>query len=96
MAVAVTMDFADTTLEQYDEVLKLMGLSPRGAGPAGCISHWVTQAGNGIRVTDVWETRERFEEFAQEQIGPYSAKVGVTQQPQTTFYEVHNYFTPGS
>jgi len=43
----------------------------------------------------VWETKERFEEFAQTQIGPYSQEVGITAPPKMQFFEVHSYFTPG-
>jgi hypothetical protein len=91
MAVAVVMDFEGGTLDQYDQVVAKMGLSPGGPMPPGGISHWVTATDNGVRVTDVWESREQFESFAQEQIGPYSAEVGLS-EPQPTFHEVHNYF----
>lgn len=50
---------------------------------------------SGLRVIDVWESREQFDEFAQEQIGPFSQQVGITSQPTIQFFEVHNYFTPG-
>jgi hypothetical protein len=48
---------------------------------------------NGIRVTDVWESREQFKRFSQEKIQPYTAEVGITSPPQVTFFEVHNYLT---
>lgn len=91
MAVAVRMEFANTTLTQYDEVCRLMGLSPRGAGPAGILSHWAAAHADGVLVIDVWRQREQFERFAREQIGPYSRQAGINQPPTTTFYEVHNY-----
>jgi hypothetical protein len=56
----------------------------------------VTKTDGGFRVTDVWVDRETFETFAQEQIGPFSAEVGLTTPPQITYHEVHNYFTAGS
>jgi len=96
MAVGVVLDFKGTTLDQYDQVIKKMGLTPGGPGPAGAISHWVTKTPEGIRVTDVWEAREQFDRFAQEKIGPYSQEVGFPGPPETTFHEVHNYFTPGT
>jgi hypothetical protein len=90
MAVGVVLDFPGGTLAQYDEVIGKMGLTPGGALPPGGIFHWVTQTADGLRVTDVWESREQFEAFAQEQIGPYTQEVGLP-QPQVTFYEVHNH-----
>ena len=94
MAIAVQLDFAGATLDQYDEICKMMGLSPKGPGPAGAISHFATATDGGIRVVDVWQTREQFDAFAQEQIGPLSAKVGMTSPPNIQFFDVHNYFTP--
>jgi hypothetical protein len=95
MAVAVVLEFNGATLDQYDQVIEKMGLTPGGKGPAGSLSHWVTQTDDGFRVTDVWQSREQFDQFAQEQIGPHSQAAGITSQPEVTYYEVHNYFTPG-
>lgn len=96
MTVAVQMDFEGATIEQYDQICGKMGLAPKGPGPAGAISHFVTKTESGIRVVDVWATQEQFEKFAQDQIGPYSADVGLPNPPVLQFFEVHNYFTPGN
>ena len=96
MAVAVEMNFSGATLDQYDQVLGKMGLTPGGAGPAGAISHWAAKTDDGLRVVDVWQSREVFDRFAQEQIGPYTREVGFESEPEIRFYEVHSYFTPGS
>lgn len=96
MAVAVQMDFEGTTLEQYDAVCKLMGLTPKGPGPAGAISHFATMTESGLRVIDVWKSREQFDKFAEEQIGPFTQEVGIPGPPKMQFFEVHNYFTPGA
>lgn len=95
MPVAIVMDFKGATLAQYDQVIEKMGLEPGGAGSPGSYSHWVAETDDGIRVTDVWETREQFQSFAEEQIGPYTQEVGIPNPPELTFYEVHNHFTPG-
>lgn len=96
MAIAVQIDFEGATLDQYDAVCSKMGLTPKGPGPKGAISHFATMTDFGLRVVDVWESREQFDKFAQEQIGPYSQEAGITSQPAMQFFEVHNYFTPGS
>jgi hypothetical protein len=93
MAVAVQLEFPGATLEQYDEVIKKMGFKPGGPGAPGGIFHWVTKTNDGIRVTDVWESKEQFERFSREQIGPKTAEVGVPGPPRITFFEVHNYLT---
>jgi hypothetical protein len=92
MAVAVEMVFKGTTLSQYDEVMKKMGLSePDSQTPAGALFHWVTQTGDGIKVVDVWESAEQFDRFAAEKIGPITQEVGIGAPPEMTRYEVHNY-----
>jgi hypothetical protein len=93
MAVAVEMNFKGATLDQYDQVIQKMGLTPGGATPAGAISHWVAQTDDGIRVVDVWETQEAYDQFAAEKIGPFSAEAGITDPPETRTYEVHNHLT---
>jgi hypothetical protein len=91
MAVAVDLEFDGGTLEQYDEVAKLMDYEPGGAAPLGCLFHWGALTDRGLRVTDVWETKEQFDQYAQEKIGPYTQQVGIPGPPRTTFYDVHNY-----
>jgi hypothetical protein len=66
MAVAVQLEFPGATLEQYDQVIKKMGFTPRGPGAPGGIFHWVTKTNDGIRVMDVWETKEQFERLSRE------------------------------
>ena len=96
MAVAVQLELDGATLDQYDAVLEKMGLTPGGPGPAGAISHFCTKTDSGIRVVDVWESEEQFQRFAEEQIGPFTAEVGIAGPPQLQLFEVHNYFTPGT
>jgi len=96
MAVAVVLDFDGATLEQYDEVIRKMNFTPGGPGAPGGLFHWCTATDHGIRVTDVWATREQFDAFANEQIGPITAEVGVPAPPEVTVYDVHTYLTNGS
>jgi hypothetical protein len=92
VAVAIVMDWDEGSLDQYDEVIGKMGLSAGGTGPADSVFHWVAKNGDGIRVVDVWATREAFDAFAQEQIGPLTAEAGLA-EPRMEFFEVHNTLT---
>jgi hypothetical protein len=94
VAVAVVMEFEGGTLDQYDQVVERMGLSPGGPTPPGALFHWVTKTDNGFRVTDVWESEEAFGAFAEEQIGPHAEAVGLS-APNPAFHEVHNHFIVG-
>ncbi len=94
MTVAIQMDFDGATLDQYDEVCAKMGLAPKGPGPAGLIAHYATATDSGMRVVDVWQSKDQFEKFAEEQIGPFSAAAGITAPPRMQFFDVHNYLLP--
>jgi len=96
MAIAVQLDFKGGTLEQYDDVIGKMGFQPEGAGAPHGLFHWVTKTSDGIRITDVWDSKEAFERFAQDQIGPITQAAGVPAPPEIQFFEVHNYLTAGS
>ncbi|MEY9932418.1 hypothetical protein ABH926_007069 [Catenulispora sp. GP43] len=95
MSVGVTLEFPAATTEQYDTTCALMGLTPRGPGPSGLLFHWARVDGAGMVLTDVWTSRERFEEFARDQIAPLSRQAGVTEPPTTTFDDVYNYLGAG-
>jgi hypothetical protein len=93
MPVAVEMNFSGATVDQYDQIIEKMGLTPGGSTPPGAISHWAAKTDDGLRVVDVWETREAYDRFAQEKIGPYSQEAGITEAPEMRVYEVHSYLT---
>lgn len=67
-----------------------MELTPGGRTPPGALFHWVASTEAVIQVTDVWEKREQFDTFAQEQIGPFSDEFGLP-EPNLTFHDVHNH-----
>ena len=95
MAIGVQLDFNGATLDQYDEACAKMGFTPGGRGEPGGLFHCCTKTANGFRVIDIWESKEIFEKFAQEKIGPIAASVGFPGQPEITFFEIHNYLTEG-
>jgi hypothetical protein len=54
--------------------------------------HWVTKTDDGIRVTDVWRSKEDFEKFLREQVVPATQQLGFP-QPEVTYVDVHDYLT---
>jgi hypothetical protein len=94
MAVAVILDFEGGTLDQYDRVIEKMGFTAGGPGGPGGLFHWVAPSDEGIRVTDVWESPEAFQSFADDQIGPITQAEGMS-APRVEMIEVHNYLTAG-
>ena len=95
MPVGVELLFTNATLDQYDQMLAKLGMQPGGEGPPGLLFHWVGMSDEGMRAVDVWETKEQFEQYAQERIGPYAAEAGIAEPPILSFYEVHNYLSAG-
>jgi hypothetical protein len=97
MAVAVTVTFqgAGATLENYIKSLKILGTVPEGKHPdEDCLFHWVTEAGGGLHVTDVWTSKAEFEDFVPKVQGA-AAELGMP-DPVVKFIDVANFLTAGS
>jgi len=92
MTIGVQLDFPGATLEQYDQALEWLGLLPGGPAARGQLFHWVTVVDNGIRLTDVWESRQAFDSFLEMRVLPVLPEVGVATAPEIQFFEVHNFF----
>jgi hypothetical protein len=95
MTIGVQIDFPGATLDQYDEAIERMGLLPGGPSVRHELFHWVTKTDNGIRVVDVWDSREAYDEFAVERIRPVASEVGISETPEVQFFDVYNYFAGG-
>jgi hypothetical protein len=92
MAVAVEVNYRGVTTSQFDEAIKTIGAVPGGRHPGGVLFHWAAKTSDGIRVTDVWSTREQFDRFRQDVIIPSSKKAGLP-DPEIRFVDVHEYMT---
>ncbi len=95
MAIGVQLDFKGGTLEQYDQAAEHLGFLPGSPAAPEELFHWVTKTDEGLRIIDVWETREAFEQFLKAKIGAVAPKVGWDFPPEVQFFEVHNYFAGG-
>ena len=82
MTIAVVVEFPGATAEQYDLVIAKLGLTAGGAAMPGQLSHWVSVTDAGTRITDVWESRETFEKFAEEKMVPTVTEVGRSRTPK--------------
>jgi hypothetical protein len=91
MAIGVLTEIDEGTLEQYDQVNER--LQAQGDPPAGMIVHTAGAKGSGgFRIFDVWESREDFERFQEERLGPIvSEVVGQDARPsRQELYELHD------
>jgi hypothetical protein len=75
--MAVVLITTAPSREQYEQLASLVG---EGA-PRGCIVHTATEVEGGVRIVDVWESRQHVEDFFQSKLGPAFAQAGIESQP---------------
>jgi hypothetical protein len=79
MAVGVLTAGPGATKQIYDDVTeKMFGHAPpmrEDEAPEGLIAHSAGQGEQGYYVYDIWESREAFERFMKEKLGPALAEV---------------------
>ena len=95
MAVAVILEFAGATLEEYDRVLAALGLAGAGRGEPGILFHWVAAIPGGIRVVDVWRDRDLAEAFVRDRLVGATQAMGATEPPDIQVLEIHNFLREG-
>ncbi len=96
MAVAVILEFAGATLEDYDRVLAELGIAGARRGEPGLLFHWVAALPDGgIRVVDVWSDRDQAEAFVRDRLVGATQAIGATEAPDLQVLEVHNFLREG-
>ncbi len=73
--------------EQYDQFEEALGV--RGNPPQGLIVHTACETASGMRIVDVWESREAWQRFRDETLGPTVQRVAEQsgQQPLPPVFE---------
>jgi hypothetical protein len=90
MPVLIILDIEGGTVEQYDQVDRLLGGTTPENAPPGLISHTAGVTDTGVFVADVWESPEAMQQSFEAQLGPALAEAGVPEtQPQVV--PVHNH-----
>jgi hypothetical protein len=87
--MAVVLRFAPTgfTSAKYDECLRK--LEEAGAGsPAGRLYHVCFGDKNNLRISDIWDSKESFERFAQT-LAPILEELGI-ERPEPEEFPVYN------
>jgi hypothetical protein len=91
MAVAVVIDIPGGNQRFYDEIIPDM--FPKDQLPEGWKMHIAGPTQNGWRIVNVVPSREVFEAFARERLGPTLQRLeGVT--PSMTFFPVYKMIEP--
>ncbi len=94
MAIGVIFIFPGATIDQYEEVCRginngqpMRALADWPGG--GCLSHAAGLTPEGLRVTDVWESPEKFQAFG-EMLMPLLAQAGM-EAAEPVVFPVHNF-----
>jgi hypothetical protein len=88
--VVMSMRWTGVTPEQYEEAREVVNWE--GDVPDGAILHVAGIDGDGIRVTDVWESEDHFNRFVESRLMPGVQQIGIQGQPEVEFYPVQSIF----
>jgi hypothetical protein len=89
MAVGIRLKLAGVGAEQFDLLETEVGA--RTDHPDGLIFHASGPIEGGWGVLDFWESREQFDRFSEERIGPSARAAGLTAPPEIHEFPVHEY-----
>jgi len=89
MAIAIEVPYPGAITEQYDAAVKALGLASGGEHP-GALFHWAAQTDAGVKVVDVWASKEEMQRFVEEQVAPAGRDAGLPER-ELTFIDVHAY-----
>jgi hypothetical protein len=90
--VVMNMRWRGVTPEQYDKAREIVNWESDVAD--GGLLHVAGFDGDGLRVTDVWESEDHFNRFVEERLMPGIQQVGIEGQPEVEFFPVHAIFDP--
>lgn len=93
MAIMMIMKWDGVTLDQYDEVKRIVDWETTPA--AGGTMHATAHDGSGLRITDVWDSAEAFQTFVDSRLMPVVMQVGIAGPPDVEIYPLHDIFVPG-
>jgi len=93
MAVVMMMEWEGFTLDQYDQTAKV--LDRESDWPLGMMYHVAASDGSKIRITDVWDSAEHFQQFVEQRLMPAVKQIGAQGEPKVEIYPAHAILTPG-
>ncbi len=92
MPIVMNMQWPGVTRGQYDQALAQVRWETET--PKGAKFHVASFDDKGLRVTDVWDSAEEFNQFVEQRLMPGVQKVGIAGQPEVEIIEVHRIFAP--
>ncbi|HEY8638648.1 MAG TPA: hypothetical protein VIL64_05375 [Solirubrobacteraceae bacterium] len=91
MAVAIRMAFDGMNLDDYDGVCEALNLP--ADWPDGLLAHGSTDVDGNLLVTDVWESRDKYDSFVESRL---QSAIGETlgdraRPPEVTERQLHTF-----
>jgi hypothetical protein len=93
MAVVVNITWPGITPERYEEFWVKADLDANP--PDGGVHHVAWYEDGVLMIQDVWQTAEAFQAFGEARLGPVTAAMGITTQPEVAIYPAQKVFAPG-
>jgi hypothetical protein len=88
VSIVVRFPPSGTTAEQYDEVFRRM--SESGNWPPDGLDYHVAFGPSGdLRVSEIWDSREKWEAFLR-RLMPVLSEAGIDVSSEPEVFEVHN------
>ena len=91
MAVGLRIKLAGVNAEQFDKLDA--AVNARGDHPDGLIFSASGPIDGGWGLIDFWESREQFDRFIAERVGPAAQATGTAAQPDVREFPVHEYLS---
>lgn len=79
-------------MADYDKVIEALGFED-SHDTEGALFHWAEDRGGQLVVHDVWASREDFDKFVTDSLGPVTEKTGMPAPANIEQTEVYNYLT---
>jgi hypothetical protein len=92
MPTVMSMRWTGVTPEQYEAARKLVDWETNR--PDGGMLHIAAFTGDGLRVVDLWESAEQFNQFVESRLMPGVKQIGIEGEPEVELYELHNMWAP--
>lgn len=92
MAVMMVMRWSGVTVEQYEEARKVVNWE--GDVPPGLRYQVSAFSPEGLRVVDVWDSAEQFQQFVGSRLAPGTAQIGIQGQPEVEILPAYLVFAP--
>ena len=88
MAIASVIETPGGTREQYDQVIREVGLTGSQLAP-GQLVHFAGPTAGGWQVVNVWESQEAADKWMKEKVNPARQKAGMPEPLQPKVFPVH-------